>query len=65
VRRCSAALEMPATAWQANAKLKLSTMDYQLLANVTAADAESDEPLVLPLEEAWATAEVNLASVSR
>jgi len=56
---------MLATAWQANAKLKLSTMDYQLLANVTAADAESDEALVLPLEEAWATAEVNLASVSR
>ena len=34
-----------------NAKLKLSTMDYQLSANVTAADAESDEALVLPLEE--------------
>lgn len=54
-----------ATAWQANAKLKLSTMDYQVSANVTAADAESDEALVLPLEEAWATAAVNLASVSR
>ena len=65
MRRCSAVLEMLATAWQANAKLKLSTMDYQLSANVTAADAESDEALVLPLEEAWATAEVNLASVSR
>ena len=65
MRRCSAALEMLATAWQANAKLKLSTMDYQLSANVTAADAESDEALVLPLEEAWATAAVNLASVSR
>ena len=44
MRRCSAALEMLATAWQANAKLKLS-------ANVTAEDAESDEALVLPLEE--------------
>jgi hypothetical protein len=31
----------------------------------TAADEESDEALVLPLEEAWATAAVNLASVSR
>ena len=26
-------------------------MDYQLSANVTAEDAESDEALVLPLEE--------------
>ena len=51
MRRCSAALEMLATAWQANAKLKLSTMDYQLSPNVTAEDAESDEALVLPLEE--------------
>ena len=51
--RCPAALEMLATAWQANAKLKLSTMDYQLsaISNVTAEDEESDEALALPLEE--------------